>query len=108
MQVLIYYNVDCVCWLQVAEMTFNYWYKLSEDLYHKNSAELNEIFKPFIQRLIVALCQHCQMDSDHVGACILLYDLSSFFQTETFNVNSELELLLSVSPLLNFVQELLK
>ena len=54
--------------LQVAEVTFNYWYKLSEDLYNKDSTQLNEVYKPFIQRLIVALCQHCQMDPDHVSS----------------------------------------
>ncbi|KAL4233679.1 Transportin-3 [Mactra antiquata] len=52
---------------EVAEVTFNYWYKLSEDLYQRDVQELNEVFKPYIQRLIIALCQHCQMDPDHDG-----------------------------------------
>ena len=60
--------------LQVAEVTFNYWYKLSEDLYNKDSTQLNEVYKPFIQRLIVALCQHCQMDPDHVSSEVLKGD----------------------------------
>ncbi|XP_041351282.1 transportin-3-like [Gigantopelta aegis] len=52
---------------EVAEITFNFWYRLSEDLYQRNSKDLNEIYRPYIQRLIVALCQHCQMDPDHDG-----------------------------------------
>ena len=52
---------------QVAEITFNFWYRLSEELYQKNVDLITEIFKPYIQRLIVALCHHCQMDSDHVS-----------------------------------------
>ena len=48
-------------------MTFNFWHKLSEELYQKNLTELNDIFKPYIQRLIIALCRHCQMDPDHVS-----------------------------------------
>ncbi|KAK3585736.1 hypothetical protein CHS0354_020305 [Potamilus streckersoni] len=52
---------------EVAEITFNFWYKLSEELYQKNDQDLNEIFKPYIQRLIIALCVHCQIDMDHEG-----------------------------------------
>ena len=52
---------------QVAEVTFNFWYKLSEELYHKNESSLNELFQPYIQRLIIALSTHCQMDPDHVS-----------------------------------------
>ena len=48
-------------------MTFNFWHKLSEELYQRNRTELNDVFKPYIQRLIIALCRHCQMDPDHVS-----------------------------------------
>ena len=58
---------------QVAEVTFNFWHKLSEELYQRNKADLNDIFKPYIQRLIIALCRHCQMDPDHVRYCSLTY-----------------------------------
>lgn len=51
---------------EVARITFNLWYKLSEMLYHKNNDELTSIFKPYIERLIGALCHHCQMEPDHV------------------------------------------
>ncbi|KAL5010143.1 hypothetical protein ScPMuIL_012448 [Solemya velum] len=52
---------------EVAEITFNLWYRLSEELYQKNAELLNELFKPYVQRLIIALCRHCQMDQDHEG-----------------------------------------
>ncbi|XP_029646320.1 transportin-3 [Octopus sinensis] len=52
---------------EVAEITFNFWYRLSEELYHKNDSQMNEIFRPYIQRLIVALCRHCQLEPDHEG-----------------------------------------
>ncbi|XP_035206392.1 transportin-3-like, partial [Stegodyphus dumicola] len=52
---------------EVAEITFNLWYRLSEMLYKRNEDSLNNIFEPYIQRLIVALCRHCQLDPDHEG-----------------------------------------
>lgn len=52
---------------EVAEITFNFWYRLSEILYKKNNDHINQLFEPFIQRLIVALCRHCQLDPDHEG-----------------------------------------
>lgn len=52
---------------EVAEITFSFWYRLSEELYHKNVEQINEIFRPYIQRLIVALCRHCQLEPDHEG-----------------------------------------
>ena len=66
-------------------MTFNFWHKLSEELYQRNRTELNDVFKPYIQRLIIALCRHCQMDPDHVSVyqhkpylfCCSSYDIES-------------------------------
>ncbi|XP_064600886.1 LOW QUALITY PROTEIN: transportin-3-like [Liolophura sinensis] len=52
---------------EVAEITFNFWYRLSEDLYQKNDEHITSLFKPFIQRLVIALCRHCQIDPDHEG-----------------------------------------
>ena len=52
---------------QVAEITFNFWYKLSEVLYRKNSDEINSCFRPSIERLFEALYRHCQIDVDHVS-----------------------------------------
>ncbi|MPC18825.1 Transportin-3 [Portunus trituberculatus] len=49
----------------VAEITFNFWYKLSEVLYKKNCDNVNEQFKPYVERLIEALYRHCQMEPDH-------------------------------------------
>ncbi|XP_034948229.1 transportin-3 [Chelonus insularis] len=52
---------------EVAQITFNFWYQLSEELYQKNNEELNNTFKPYIERLIGALCKHCQIEPDHLG-----------------------------------------
>ncbi|XP_066257134.1 transportin-3 [Euwallacea similis] len=60
---------------EVAEITFHLWYVLSEELYQKNSKELTEMFKPYIERLITALCRHCQMEPDCEG---LLFEGDEF------------------------------
>jgi len=52
---------------QVAGITFNLWYRLSEELYQKNNDVLTALFKPYVERLIGALCRHCQMEPDHVS-----------------------------------------
>ncbi|XP_015116799.1 transportin-3 [Diachasma alloeum] len=52
---------------EVAQITFNLWYRLSEVLYRKNNDHLNTMFRPYIERLIAALCKHCQMEPDHLG-----------------------------------------
>ncbi|XP_067009893.2 transportin-3 isoform X2 [Anabrus simplex] len=52
---------------EVAEITFNLWYRLSEELYQKNNDTLTLMFKPYVERLIAALCRHCQMEPDHEG-----------------------------------------
>ncbi|ODM90983.1 Transportin-3 [Orchesella cincta] len=51
----------------VAELTFGFWYRLSEDLYHAHDESLNAVFRSFAQRLVVALYKHCQMEPDHEG-----------------------------------------
>lgn len=52
---------------EVAEITFNLWYLLSEELYTKNTKALTLLFRPYVERLITALCRHCQMEPDHEG-----------------------------------------
>ena len=52
---------------EVADITFNFWYRLSDHLYQINNTALNEIFRPYVQRLIVALCRHCQIEQDQEG-----------------------------------------
>lgn len=60
---------------EVAQITFNVWYKLSEELYQKNNEELTKLFERYVERLIEALYRHCQLDSDHEG---LIDDENSF------------------------------
>lgn len=52
---------------EVAEITFNLWYRLSEALYKESNDSLNALFSRYIQMLIVALCRHCQLDPDKEG-----------------------------------------
>uniref|UniRef100_A0A1E1XKR9 Transportin-3 n=1 Tax=Amblyomma sculptum TaxID=1581419 RepID=A0A1E1XKR9_AMBSC len=52
---------------EVAEITFNLWYRLSEALYKESNDALNALFGRYIQMLIVALCRHCQLDPDKEG-----------------------------------------
>ncbi|XP_014219167.1 transportin-3-like [Copidosoma floridanum] len=52
---------------EVALNTFEVWYNLSEIMYQTENDELFIVFKPHIDKLISALCKHCQMESDHLG-----------------------------------------
>lgn len=52
---------------EVARITFNLWYRLSEELYQKDSPGLTAQFKPYIEQLITELTRHSQMDADHEG-----------------------------------------
>ncbi|KAF5284574.1 hypothetical protein FQR65_LT02400 [Abscondita terminalis] len=52
---------------EVAEVTFNLWYLLSEELYQKNCTKSTNVFIPYVERLITALARHCQMEPDHEG-----------------------------------------
>lgn len=52
---------------EVAEISFNLWYRLSEEVYQKNNKGLTDLFKPYIERLITALCRHAQIEPDHEG-----------------------------------------
>ncbi|XP_053613097.1 transportin-3 isoform X2 [Plodia interpunctella] len=49
---------------EVAEITFNLWYRLSEDVYQNDYQPLTDTFKPHIERLIEALARHCQCEPD--------------------------------------------
>ncbi|XP_021198005.2 transportin-3 [Helicoverpa armigera] len=50
---------------EVAEITFNLWYRLSEEVYQRDYQPLTDSFKPHIERLIEALARHCQCEPDH-------------------------------------------
>lgn len=69
--------------LQVLLITFNLWFRLSEELYKINNAALTDIFKPYFEQLIGALYKHCMIDTDHVSIHLLKFK----FVTSDFNVN---------------------
>lgn len=52
---------------EVSELTFSFWYRLSEELYQKNNDELSNHFRPYIERLLFSLYRLCQMEPDHEG-----------------------------------------
>ncbi|XP_071056779.1 transportin-3 isoform X2 [Onthophagus taurus] len=52
---------------EVAEITFNLWYLLSEELYNRKDKTTTELYRPYIERLVTALCRHCQIEPDHEG-----------------------------------------
>lgn len=60
---------------EVAELTFSFWYRLSEELYQKNNDELSNHFRPYIERLLFSLYKLSQMEPDHEG---LLEENDSF------------------------------
>ncbi|CAH0714719.1 unnamed protein product, partial [Brenthis ino] len=61
----------------VAEITFNLWYRLSEEVYERDYQPLTDAFKPHIERLIEALTRHCQCEPDHTK---LLDEGDEFFE----------------------------
>ena len=53
---------------QVAEITFSFWYRLSEMLYAADREQVVRFFGPYVERLIYSLVRHCQMEPDNVSA----------------------------------------
>lgn len=72
---------------ELAEITFNMWYRLSEDLYQRNNEALTAHFKPYVERMIAALYKHCQMEADHEG----LIDEGDAFKDFRFKVSEILK-----------------
>jgi len=52
---------------ELPDVTFNLWYRLSEELYSRNDEKLICVFKPYIEKLMLCLSRHCQMEPDMVG-----------------------------------------
>lgn len=60
--------ITVICFIfQVLLITFNLWFRLSEELYKINNPTLTEMFKPYFEQLIGALYKHCMIDTDHVS-----------------------------------------
>ena len=56
---------------QVAEVTFNFWYRLSEALYKADDEEKTALFRPYFESLFEALCVHCRLETDVVSFCCI-------------------------------------
>ena len=63
---------------EIPDITFNLWYRLSEELYQRNDDRLIHSFRPYIERLINALAKHCQMEPDCDGVLEEGEDFSEF------------------------------
>ena len=66
--------LDCVlilCSCQVAEVTFNFWYRLSEALFKGEDEAKTALFRPYFESLFEALCVHCRLESDAVSTSYL-------------------------------------
>lgn len=66
---------------EVAELTFSFWYRLSEELYQKNNDDLSNHFRSYIERLLFSLYRLSQMEPDHEG---LLDENDSFTVISVF------------------------
>uniref|UniRef100_H2ZAX9 Transportin-3 n=1 Tax=Ciona savignyi TaxID=51511 RepID=H2ZAX9_CIOSA len=53
------------CQYEVAEITFNLWYRMSEMLYSSDEDTVRRVFGPYIERLVCSLVRHCQMEPDN-------------------------------------------
>jgi len=47
-------------------MSFNFWYRFGEYVDSNVEKEQREMFKPYIQRLILLLCELVQFEDSHV------------------------------------------
>ena len=52
---------------EMPDVTFNLWYRLSEELYTMNDDQAVAVFRPQIETLINTLFRHCQIEPDTVG-----------------------------------------
>ena len=51
---------------EVAEISYNFWYILSELIYKRDDPELNQLFAPYVHRVLMSICKHIQLDKDMV------------------------------------------
>ncbi|XP_046845172.1 transportin-3-like [Xenia sp. Carnegie-2017] len=51
---------------EVAEVTFNFWYSLSEAIYRENLPPEKNNFEPYYRELFQQLCLRCKLDNDTV------------------------------------------
>lgn len=49
---------------EVADITFNVWYRLSEELFKLNDESTVVLFSPYVHQLILGLSKHCQLEED--------------------------------------------
>jgi len=63
---------------ELPDVTFNLWYRLSEELYTRNDDALVAVFKPQVERLIMCLWRHCHMEPDTAAVLEEGEDFSEF------------------------------
>jgi len=63
---------------EVADITFRFWYRFAESLYKECPDSVVDVFRPYVQTLIMKLTKKCQMDSDHEGKLSTSDDFMDF------------------------------
>ena len=63
---------------EVSEVTFNFWYSLSEAIYREDLKQRRESFLPYYQALLQQLCFTCKLDNDTVSIPNPSDDFSEF------------------------------
>lgn len=63
---------------EVAEITYNFWYRFAECIENTGNTELLGVFRPYIQRLIFELMKHCQHEDDHEGVVNMKDDFQEY------------------------------
>jgi len=63
---------------EVAEITFNFWYRFSELIEQTNQSETLDIFRPYVEKLIAELCRLTELDESHEGIVEKNDDFQSF------------------------------
>ena len=56
----------------MAEVTFNFWYRLSEALYKTEDEAKAALFRPYFESLLEALCVHCRLETDAVSTEMIM------------------------------------
>eukprot|EP00794_Sanderia_malayensis_P013001 gene13002-14340_t len=63
---------------EVGEITFRFWYRFSETLYNNYPDDVLDVFRPYVQKLIMKLCVKCQLDLTQEGVPGSSDDLQEF------------------------------
>lgn len=66
---IIYLLLDCIDHYdyEVAEITFHFWFRFTELIHKKSAPNLLPLFNSILNKLILGLTRHCQLECDQEG-----------------------------------------